>query len=112
MTGADQATVGGIATGCIVEKKRHTVAHQLAEREVILERDRALAHAVNRTGFELFIPVTAYQDEAFLNPRGVRLTRLEKSSIVDHADRDVHCASSISKPRPFRIVHQARKDRR
>ena len=112
MTGADQTAVGGVATGRIIEEKRHAVAHQLAEREVILERDRALAHAVNRTGFEFFIPMATYHNQTFLNPRGMRLTRLEKSSIVDQVDRDAQCASPITRSRSIRIVHQARKDRR
>ena len=112
MTGADQTAIGGVAPRRIVEEERHAVPHQVAEREMILERDRAFAQAVNGPDFEFFIPMTARHNPTFLNPRGIRLTRLEKSSIVDHTDRDAHCTSPISKPRPIRIVHQARKDRR
>ena len=88
MTGADQTAIGGVAPCRIVEEERHAVAHQVAEREVILERDRAFAHAVNGPDFEFFIPMTAHHNPTFLNPRGIRLTRLEKSSIVDQVDCD------------------------
>ena len=112
MTGADQTAIGGVAPRCIVEEERHAVAHQMAEREVILERDDPLAHAVNGTDFEFFIPMTAHHNQTFLNPRGIRLTRLEKSSIVDRVDRDAPRAWPTIKTQSIRIVHQARKDRR